>query len=88
MKEKVLAYGVFKVQLLKTCCHIMMKLGFITSFITFRIFNKHIYMKWSPNKDTQNEMAQMIYRDNDSELQLKFAAMIKSVLHSILHILE
>ena len=88
MKQKILAHGVFKVQLLKTCCHIMMKLGFITSFISFRIFNNHIYMKWSPNKDNQSLMAKMIYKDNDPEVRLKFAAMIKSVLYSIIYVLE
>ena len=54
----------------------------------FRIFNNHIYMKWSPNKDNQSLMAKMIYKDNDPELRSKFAAMIKSVLYSIIYVLE
>ena len=88
MKEKILAHGVFKVQLLKTCCNIMMRFSFISGFIIFRIFNSYIYKKWSPNKDNQKEMAQMMYKNHDPDLRLMFSAMINSVLYSILYVFE
>ena len=87
LKEKILAHGSLKVNLLRMCCDFMLRFSFISSYVVFRVVNKIIYAKWSSNIEDQKEMEQMVYGNCNPELHAMFSAMLKSILNNILKIL-